>query len=697
MKYPTFSISLAIWKLLTHSQGTNGQSTTRGSYVPVTNVHCPDVFTRRTLDQQFQLDPREREYIDGRRALLPEAWSQWLRDPSTLGYSAQDLKLVSGADVPSIALASSGGSFRSALFSAGALTAFDIRNDTAKAIGTGGLLQVSQYHSGLSGGSWIATSLAINDLPVPRDLVLGNVHQGGNLTGWLLDRDLLLPDGIRAIDFYEDIVDQVRSKANAGFDTGLTDIWSRALAYHLLPGTSEQNFFSDDESTHGAGVLYSDLQKIPRFTQKQMPFPLIVVNARPPLFEDAPPGTNLPLESTVYEVTPFEFGSYDPHLAAFVDVKYLGTELNELKPKSSDSCVTNFDQADFVAGSSSSLFFALLYDSRRKLNGIEAKAADFLFKALNNLLKGISTRADDVGVVPNPFRGLGVGQYEDANSPSLELIDGGSNLEQLPLRPLLMKPRGVEVIVTLDGSSDNENDFPTLLGLIQTQRHEGVVAGVAQPLPPLPSEEIAVRDQLNLRPTFFGCDPSSVPEWPLVISLPNAPPADGSLPVTNTDTFKLTYTDRHSELFLDQAFGTATSGFVPGQLGADPEWAQCLQCAVVDRQRFKHQPVIPRSQQCQRCFSRYCYDPANPPRAEDLKVVGRQFKFTDPDPQKGFFERNKKTIIIVASVVGVVLLLGILTCIFCFIKRRARAKIDQVTYSQLRGDVPLPKVVGLKA
>ncbi|KAG8781999.1 Lysophospholipase 1 [Serendipita sp. 397] len=401
MKYPTFSISLAIWKLLTDSQGTNGQSTTRGSYVPVTNVHCPDVFTRRTLDQQFQLDPREREYIDGRRALLPEAWSQWLRDPSTLGYSAQDLKLVSGADVPSIALASSGGSFRSALFSAGALTAFDIRNDTAKAIGTGGLLQVSQYHSGLSGGSWIATSLAINDLPVPRDLVLGNVHQGGNLTGWLLDRDLLLPDGIRAIDFYEDIVDQVRSKANAGFDTGLTDIWSRALAYHLLPGTSELNFFSDDESTHGAGVLYSDLQKIPRFTQKQMPFPLIVVNARPPLFEDAPPGTNLPLESTVYEVTPFEFGSYDPHLAAFVDVKYLGTELNELKPKSSDSCVTNFDQADFVAGSSSSLFFALLYDSRRKLNGIEAKAADFLFKALNNLLKGISTRADDVGVVPN--------------------------------------------------------------------------------------------------------------------------------------------------------------------------------------------------------------------------------------------------------------------------------------------------------
>jgi lysophospholipase len=44
---------------------------------------------------------------------------------------------------------------RSALYSAGALTELDIRNSTAKDMGTGGLLQVASYHTGLSGGSWI--------------------------------------------------------------------------------------------------------------------------------------------------------------------------------------------------------------------------------------------------------------------------------------------------------------------------------------------------------------------------------------------------------------------------------------------------------------------------------------------------------------------------------------------------------------
>ncbi|KAG8817632.1 hypothetical protein FRC17_011140, partial [Serendipita sp. 399] len=376
----------ALWRLLVHIENVHAQSVTTGSYVPVTNVQCPEDFTRRTLGEAFLLDPREQEYITGRRALLPDAWSQWLADPSSIGYSLQDLKLTTGEDVPAIALASSGGGYRSALFSAGALTAFDIRNDTAKHIGTGGLLQVSLFHSGLSGGAWLATSLAIHGLPTTRDLILGNTEHGGNLTGWLLDRDLLLPDDFKAVDFYDDIVAQVRSKAEAGFDTGLPDLWSRALAYHLLPGTSESNFFSGTDS-HGAGILFSDLRQNIRFMQKEMPLPLVVVNARPPLFENAPPGTNLPLESTVYEITPFEFGSYDPQLSAFIDVKYLGTALDELKPKSPGSCVTNFDQADFVAGSSSSLFFALLYEGRRKLDRIEAGAAEVLLDALGDLLK----------------------------------------------------------------------------------------------------------------------------------------------------------------------------------------------------------------------------------------------------------------------------------------------------------------------
>jgi lysophospholipase len=44
-----------------------------------------------------------------------------------------------------------------------------------------------------------------------------------------------------------------------------------------------------------------------------------------------------------------EMGSYDPMLSAFTPTKYLGTT-------NSTSCVTGYDQAAFVTGTSSELF-----------------------------------------------------------------------------------------------------------------------------------------------------------------------------------------------------------------------------------------------------------------------------------------------------------------------------------------------------
>jgi lysophospholipase len=102
--------------------------------------------------------------------------------------------------------------------------------------------------------------------------------------------------------FFRDIVGQVIEKFRAGFQVGITDIWSRALAYHLLPGTNDANFFSDDQTTHGAGILYSDIAQNGQFLSKAMPYPITVINSRPPKFEDLAPGTNLPLNATVYEV-----------------------------------------------------------------------------------------------------------------------------------------------------------------------------------------------------------------------------------------------------------------------------------------------------------------------------------------------------------------------------------------------------------
>ena len=70
--------------------------------------------------------------------------------------------------------------------------------------------------------------------------------------------------------------------------------------------------------------------------------------------------------------------------------------------------------------------------------------------------------------------------------------------------------------------------------LATRNRTRQVTGPVSQLFPPVP-DNLSDFDRLgiNRRPTFFGCDPKENPaEYPLLIWLPNAPPADGSDPVT---------------------------------------------------------------------------------------------------------------------------------------------------------------------
>lgn len=152
-------------------------------------------------------------------------------DSSALGYTSPF------KTAPRLGIALSGGSFRAALYGAGVLNAFDARNGSSKAAGTGGLLQVASYLSALSGtsvpspprqqlkltpdelgGSWLTTSLYSNDFPPIQDLVMGT---GSGLSGWLLDLDLFLPTGFSLklaenVVFYDTIVASVKAKAKAG-------------------------------------------------------------------------------------------------------------------------------------------------------------------------------------------------------------------------------------------------------------------------------------------------------------------------------------------------------------------------------------------------------------------------------------------------------------------------------------------------
>ena len=79
-------------------------------------------------------------------------------------------------------------------------------------------------------------------------------------------------------------------------DTSLVDPWSRMISYHFLNQTTRSNFFTND-SAHGAGQLWSDIPKLPTYQSYQVPFPMVVADARP---VGSNLTTALDLQATVY-------------------------------------------------------------------------------------------------------------------------------------------------------------------------------------------------------------------------------------------------------------------------------------------------------------------------------------------------------------------------------------------------------------
>ena len=107
------------------------------------------------------------------------------------------------------------------------------------------------------------------------------------------------------------------------------------------------------------------------FMKHEVPFPIVVATSQSKNENrsniDTDEGNFIPLTNTVFEFSPceqsfvirpfhhshllyeVEMGSFDPTLGSFTPTKFLGTTNNSV-------CITNFDQAAFVAGTSSELF-----------------------------------------------------------------------------------------------------------------------------------------------------------------------------------------------------------------------------------------------------------------------------------------------------------------------------------------------------
>ena len=103
------------------------------------------------------------------------------------------------------------------------------------------------------------------------------------------------------------------------------------------------------------------------------------------------------------------------------------------------------------------------------------------------MLNAVATRADDVANYPNvcfypsstwisphfvfqPFQGINPGIFQDSDSKWIELVDGSTNKENIPIGPLLVKARNVDVIVAIDAGAEDANDWPMYVSLSNASR-----------------------------------------------------------------------------------------------------------------------------------------------------------------------------------------------------------------------------------
>lgn len=582
------------------------QTVASQAYTPVV-ARCPTGFNLVRMagtPGNQTLSSSEASYIQNRKTdVLPKAWKRYLSNVlSTNPFLPEYVSsILSGAssEVPTLGIATSGGGYRAAIFGAGVLNALDARNSSSDAAGTGGLLQAATYLSGLSGGSWFITSLAQANFPTMQDLIFGPASPtvSNNLWGgWNADYDLLSPSMNPAIDgeYYTDLADELRGKYDAGFVVTFADYWTRSLARHFANGTFSSNFY-DESYTHGAGVLWSGVANTTSFASHSIPFPIVVTNLQAPgqNSSETIAGDFIPLTNPIFEFNVFETGSFDPQLSAFAPTKYLGTTNNSI-------CVTNYDQSAYIAGSSSELFNE--YNFTNTFNSS--------FGSILTLMASLMPEPMveyDVASWPNPFYGVAPDTFIDSAQTNLNMVDGGEDGEVIPLQPLLVKARGIDVIFAIDATNDI-NGFADGSSLIATQNRSSIYPSVYS-FPPVPTSMGEYTAQnLTTRPTFFGCNTTSLNEsTPLLIYLANGgPPHDGEASVTNTSTAQTSYSSSEIQAMINQTFVIATQGYPKYGATKDPEWPSCLACAVVDRARER--AGVARRGICTTCMDRYCWN-----------------------------------------------------------------------------------------
>ncbi|CAX45075.1 lysophospholipase precursor, putative [Candida dubliniensis CD36] len=558
-------------------------------YAPY-NLTCPS--KKSFIRTASELSQQEKDYIHKRQETTNKNLIDFLSTRANLSdFDAKSFVNDNAANHNiTIGLSFSGGGYRAMLAGAGQMLGLDGRYEDANKHGLGGLLDSSTYVVGLSGGNWLVGSLALNDWLSVGDIV------NGKSTIWQLQDSILNPSGMRidkTIAYYYGLAQAIQAKEDAGFQTSVTDTWGRALSY--------QFFEEDDSGTGGANITWSSIRNLSSFQDHSMPYPIVVANGRTP-------GTYIINEnSTIFEISPYELGSWDPSLKSFTDIQYLGSSVNNGDPNNTDICVNNFDNAGFIMGTSSSLFNQILLQlDNYSINSV-------IKMILEKVLTDVSDEEYDIAVYePNPFFGAdSAGIKSITTNDTLYLCDGGEDLQNVPFYPLIQNERSVDVIFAFDNSADTNSSWPNGTSIQETYKRQFSKQGKGTPFPFAPDHKTFLDKNMGDKPVFFGCNSSDLEDlvaWhendkinatdvPLIVYTSNTRMSYNS----NFSTFKLSYSDQEKFGAIRNGFETVTRN----NLTDDQNWSTCVGCAIIRRQQERLGEE--QSDECKKCFQEYCW------------------------------------------------------------------------------------------
>lgn len=243
-------------------------------------------------------------------------------------------------------------------------------------------------------------------------------------------------------------------------------------------------------------------------------------------------------------------------------------------------------------GTSSSLFNQAFLQIQKASN-----VPEFLLRSINNTLEEVGQDNRDMANWPNPFYQYHTTSNSNSNSTILTLVDGGEDLQNIPLHPLTLSGRKVDVILAVDGSADTTTLWPNGTALVSTYQRS--INRYSSNNSAFPDQNTFVNLGLNNHPTFFGCDVgNSSQTTPLIVYLPNAPYTYDS----NVSIFQLQYTKKQRDAIIQNGYNAVTRG----NASVDPNWPACLGCAILSRS-FRRTGTQPPPV-CVDCFARYCWN-----------------------------------------------------------------------------------------